>query len=351
MASRRCCANCFSDRLIREELIAQCDPVDQTCDYCGAENVSCVEPDRLGQWFSTLMATYEEVNEGKPIVQLLDEEWGFFRDSGLRPAEAKDLLADVLDDGELVRRLFVPIEHFGGGNLKRWEDLRDEMMHVNRWFLAEPMDMDRIKELLSQLIASPSTLSDLKWYRARLLGSDAPYEVHEMGAPPPRLAGHGRANPAGIPYLYLGSTRATSVAELRPHTGERACVAEFQLAKPDLKLADLRDPRSLISPLFGDESQMIKLRADLPLLERLGDELTRPVHPRGAPYEYIPTQYLCEFVKTCGFHGVMYRSSVSSDEGVNIALFDPRLATATHVEEVSVEQVSVQISPPSNAHI
>ncbi len=344
MHSRRCCANCFGDRLIREEYIDQCNPVVQTCDYCGASNASCVEPQSLGQWFSTLMATYEEVDDGEPIVELLTNEWRMFRDSGLRPAEAKDLLADVLDDGEVVRRSFSPIAHSEGGNLRRWDDLRDEMMHKNRWFLAEPMDMDRIEELLNQLITSPASLGDLSWYRARLMSNDDPYELTNMGAPPPHLAGHGRANPAGIPYLYLGSTRATSVAELRPHTGERACVAEFELASPDLKLADLREPRGLISPLFGDESQIIKLRADLPLLERLGDELTRPVQPRGAPYEYIPTQYLCEFVKTCGFDGVLYRSSVSSDDGINIAIFRPELARAMRVEEVSVEQVSVRIS-------
>ncbi|MFT4471444.1 RES family NAD+ phosphorylase [Arthrobacter sulfonylureivorans] len=290
------------------------------------------------------MATYEEVDDGAPIVQLLTEEWRMFRDSGLRPADAKELLADVLDDGEIVRRAFSPIAHSGGGNLRRWEDLRDEMMHGNRWFLEEPMDMDRIAELLNQLITPQSSLENLAWYRARLTSNDVPYELKDMGAPPPHLAGHGRANPAGIPYLYLGSTRATSVAELRPHTGERACVAEFELASSELKFADLRDPRGLISPLFGDESQIIKLRADLPLLERLGDELTRPVQPRGAPYEYIPTQYLCEYIKTCGFDGVLYRSSVSSDDGINIAMFRPELAKAVHIEEVSVEQVSVRIS-------
>lgn len=250
---------------------------------------------------------------------------------------------EVLDDGEFVRRSYSPIVHSGSGNLRRWEDLRDELMHRNRWFLAEPMDMDRIEELLNQLIMDASTFGDLTWYRARLMSSDNSYKLAEMGAPPPHLAGHGRANPAGIPYLYLGSTATTSVAELRPHTGERACIAEFELSNSDLKLADLREPRALISPLFGDETQIIKLRADLPLLERLGDELTRPIKPRGAPYEYIPTQYLCEFIKTCGFDGVLYRSSVSSDGGINIALFNPDLAAAVRIEEISVQQVTVQI--------
>ncbi|MGQ7312018.1 RES domain-containing protein [Microbacterium arabinogalactanolyticum] len=290
------------------------------------------------------MATYEEADGGAPLIQLLREEWGLFEGSGLGDAQAKELLADVLDDGEFVRRSFKAIENPDLSNLRSWEELRDELMHQNRWFLAEPMDMDRIRSLLDYLIAPQAALTDLSWYRARLMSNDNSYALEEMGAPPPHLAGHGRANPVGIPYLYLGSTRATSVAELRPHTGERACVAEFKLPTVDLKLADLRNPRGLISPLLVDETEIIKLRADVPLLERLGEELTRPVQPRGAPYEYVPTQYLCEFIKTCGFDGVLYRSSVSSDSGVNVAIFKPDLATALSVQEVAVERVSVQIA-------
>lgn len=345
MPSRRCCASCFGDRLLREQIIYQCDPSTQDCDYCGASNVDCVEPMRLKQWFDPLIATYEIVSDGVPIVELLIKEWGFFRDSNLRPAEAKDLLADVLDDGEIVRKQFLPIAHVDVGDLESWEDLRSELMHHNRWFLEERIDLERIKELLDYLVMPKSALDDLSWYRARLLSGENGYRPDEMGAPPPHLAAHGRANPAGIPYLYLASTRSTSVAELRPHTGERACVAEFKLTDDELRFADLREPRSLISPLVeGDESAIVKLRAGIPLLERLGDELTRPIHPRGAPYEYIPTQYLCEYIKTCGFDGVLYRSSVSSDSGINVALFKPDQAQALGVAVVSVEQVTVRIS-------
>lgn len=341
---RLCCSGCFGDRQIREQYIDQCDPVVQTCDYCGETEVPCVAPSRLGSWFSALMATYEETANGTPLIQLLRDEWGLFADSGLVDAAAKELLADVLDDGEFVRRSYAPIVDPSLNNLRSWEDLRDELMHQNRWFLADPMDMDRIRELLDYLIAPQSAFNDGRWYRARLLSNGRAFDLEEMGAPPPHLAGHGRANPVGIPYLYLGSTPGTAVAELRPHTGEQASVAEFGLPANGLKLADLRNPRALISPLLGDEAEIIKLRADLPLLERLGEELTRPVQVRGAPYEYVPTQYLCEFIKTCGFHGVLYRSSVTSDSGINVALFQPDLAHALSVQVAAVEQVTVRIS-------
>jgi hypothetical protein len=164
-----------------------------------------------------------------------------------------------------------------------------------------------------------------------------------MGAPPKRLALNGRANPAGIPFLYLGSKAETAVAEIRPHTGEAACVAEFTIPKK-IRAVDLRNPRKLVSPfILSDAGEIGQLRADLPFLERLGEELTRPVLPQGAPIDYIPSQYLCEFIKKSGFDGVVYRSSVS--EGFNLALFDPVKATGKKVSRYNVSKVFVEVVP------
>jgi hypothetical protein len=89
---------------------------------------------------------------------------------------------------------------------------------------------------------------------------------------------------------------------------------------------DLRAPRKGVSPfIVQDPGAIGQLRADLPLLERLGEELTRPVLPSGAAIDYIPSQYLCEFIKNRGLDGVVYRSSVS--DGINLALFNPEKAT------------------------
>ncbi len=162
-----------------------------------------------------------------------------------------------------------------------------------------------------------------------------------MGAPPKRLAMHGRANPPGIPYLYLGSLPETAAAELRPHTGEVACVADFTIADP-LKAVDLRNPRKLVSPfLLADAGAIGQLRADIPFLERLGEELTRPVVPQGAAIDYLPSQYLCEFIKKSDYDGVIYRSSVS--DGMNLALFNPAKATGGNVALYNISRVSVKV--------
>jgi hypothetical protein len=226
--------------------------------------------------------------------------------------------------------------------LSEWETFRDELMHHNRYFPAKTIDLDRLGALLSSLLLDPDEVPT-QWYRARLQTGDTVFAPAEMGAPPKRVASHGRANPAGIPYLYLGSDPVVAISEIRPHTGEQACVADFT-TPGDQKLIDLRNPRKMVSPfLLEDAIDIGKMRNDLPFLERLGDELTRPVIPQAAAIDYIPSQYLCEFIKNCGYQGVIYRSS-ASPHGLNLALFAPALARCGAVTQHRVTRVSVEIA-------
>jgi hypothetical protein len=294
----------------------------------------------LGIYFELLANVYEPDPGGKSLVELMKEDWELFSHPAIDVAHAKELLGEILDDGDIVRRPFAPSSSYTSDGLAQWETLRDEMMYKNRWFLDVAFDTDRLEALLVHL---PADDLPQRWYRARLADSDGVYPIDKMGAPPKRLASHGRANPPGIPYLYLGSKPETAASEVRPHTGEVACVAEFHIADP-LRAVDLRNPRKLVSPfLLADASAIGQLRADIPFLERLGDELTRPVLPLGAAIDYIPSQYLCEFVKKCGYDGVIYRSSVS--DGINLALFNPGRAVGGVVSRYRIERVSIDVVP------
>ncbi|WNK20953.1 RES family NAD+ phosphorylase [Halomonas piscis] len=275
-------------------------------------------------------------NDGKTLAEWMKEDWQLFSHPRMDIAHAKELLAEIFDDGDMVRRNFSPSESYSSEGLAQWETLRHELLHRNRYFLDEELDTYRLKELLDHLLADdiPDT-----WYRARIMTDKSPYSLEEMGAPPNHLANHGRANPVGIPYLYLGSHPKTAVSEVRPHTGEVACVAEFEMPRP-LVAVDLRNPRKLVSPfVLADAGAIGQLRADIPFLERLGEELTRPVLPRSAAIDYIPSQYLCEFIKKNGYDGVVYRSSVH--DGMNLALFNPEKAMARSVSTYEISRVTV----------
>jgi hypothetical protein len=309
------------------------------CSYCDAENVPTVEPEELAEYFELLISAYQADAAGKVLVQLFREDWGMFGHERMDNARAADLVGDIVGDAEIVGQTFSAAPLAGTDRLGEWEKLREELMYRNRFFPAADIDLDRLGSLLSPLTLDPDEVPTT-WYRARIRTGDAAFPIGEMGAPPKRVASHGRANPAGIPYLYLGSTQETAISEIRPHTGEIACVADFR-TPGDLKLVDLRWPRKMVSPfLLTDATEIGRMRSDLPFLERLGDELTRPVVPQSAAIDYTPSQYLCEFIKTCGYDGVVYRSSVS--KGINLALFDPTKATIGTVAEYRVDRVVVE---------
>ena len=338
--SSRCCPECFDDRGLRKSIFPALEPAHGKCDFCGTDEVDLVEPRRLATYFELLANVYETDPGGKPLVEWMKSDWQLFSHPAMDVAHAKELLGEILDDGDIVRRRFVPSSSFTSDSVFQWETLRDEMMYKNRWFLDVTLDMDRLGELLLHL---PADDLPQRWYRARLADGDEVYPIDKMAAPPKRLASHGRANPPGIPYLYLGSKPETAASEVRPHTGEIACVADFHIADP-LRAVDLRSPRKLVSPfLLADASAIGQLRADIPFLERLGDELTRPVLPLGAAIDYIPSQYLCEFIKKCGYDGVVYRSSVSDE--INLALFDPNKAVGGTVARYRINRVSVDVTP------
>lgn len=333
-----CCPECFGDRGLRKYIIPSLDPSRGKCDFCESTDVDLIEPEKLADVFGLLVDAYEPDPNGRSLVEWMKEDWQLFSHHRMDLARSKELLSEILDDGDIVRRPFVPSSAYRSEALAQWETLRDELMYKNRYFLDEALDADRLRELLDHL---PTDEMPLTWHRARILNQTDPYSIGEMGAPPKRYATHGRANPPGIPYLYLSSLPETAAAELRPHTGEVACVADFTLSSP-LNAVNLCNPRRLVSPfLLADASAIGQLRADIPFLERLGDELTRPVLPSGAAIDYIPSQYLCEFIKKTGKDGVVYRSSVS--DGINLALFNPEKATGGTVARFKISSVSVTV--------
>ena len=332
-----CCAECFGDRGLRKSLIPARSAGMGSCSYCGGVNVQLVDPAQLAEYFELVVGAYVVTPGGKTLIQLLREDWGLFEKVGMDDARATALLHDILEEPDLLHQTFSP-PNITADRLSDWEKLRDELMYRNRFFPDADMDLDRLGNLLDALKIEPDEAPSI-WYRARIQTEDMPFPIAKMGAPPSRTATHGRANPAGIPYLYLGSQPDTAIAETRPHTGEIVCVADFA-TPPDLRLVDLRYPRRVVSPfVLVDAADVARMRSDLPFLERLGDELTRPVLPQAAAIDYTPSQYLCEFIKKRKYDGVLYRSSVSA--GINLALFEPTRATASTVAQYRVSRVSV----------
>jgi len=100
----KCCAECFGDRGLRRSIIPLRSAEVGQCSYCGSENVATVVPAQLSEYFELLISAYRQDAGGKLLVQWFREEWGLFGHSRMDDSRAKDLLAEILDDGRLFGR-------------------------------------------------------------------------------------------------------------------------------------------------------------------------------------------------------------------------------------------------------
>ena len=135
--------------------------------------------------------------------------------------------------------------------------------------------------------------------------------------PIPNWSGEGRANPRGIPALYLATTRDTALAEVRPWIGAKISVAQL-LTKRELKVIDCskHHARDSILGIFDDHT---KTRED-GIWIAIDRAFATPVTKEEEAKDYIPTQVIAELFKAEGYDGIVYKSLLS-DDGFNLALF------------------------------
>ncbi|OGR01674.1 MAG: hypothetical protein A2511_09775 [Deltaproteobacteria bacterium RIFOXYD12_FULL_50_9] len=336
---RKCCANCFGDTFLTQqiELLAL---ETGNCEFCLSLDVKLVEPFELIDRFETVFGLYEEsTNPGSSSIEsLLRMDWELF--AKLDSVKAEMLLGLIFNNIDMLQKNFAPVIQHDASAVQEWEDFREELKHRNRFFPKNIQATKQLKELFGLLVASTADIP-IKVYRARMCEQPQPYALDQMGTPPAVLTGNGRANPVGIPCLYVASDTTTAIAEIRPHKGEMVCVAEFEVDKK-IKLADLRYPRKTISPFLLSEEQIKLLRRYMEYLCRLSEELTMPVLPKSAHLEYLPSQYLCEFIKHCGFDGLIYTSAMGA--GINYAIFNSAKVIGVDVHQYQIDKIAVGFS-------
>jgi len=330
-----CCANCFGDLFLNKR-IPEMSEQTGVCDVCLTPNTPLVQPESLREYFQSVCSIYSEDNgvDAELLVTWFQRDWEIF--TAFDPLKAQTLLGEILDDGEVVRKKHLPRNIPELAAVEKWTSFRDEIICKNRFFFKHELDLDLLNWLFSNLAGDDSIFAG-SLYRARIQTEDSPIPIDEMGKPAAACAKNGRANPVGIPYLYAASTPETAIAETRPHPGDLLSVAKFSVTEP-LKLLNLQHPRKTISPfLFVNEEALSVMRDNLDFLCHLGSELSKPILPRVADLEYLPTQYLCEFIKNCGYDGVVFMSSIGID--ANIALFDDSKVQPVELNQYEVTSV------------
>ena len=178
------------------------------------------------------------------------------------------------------------------------------------------------------------------WVRARVCHNpeDPGFGRDEMGPPPAGKNSGGRVNPADIPYFYIASDKKTAIAEVRPDVGAKVSIATFDHLQG--KVCDLRSPKDSFSPLLLSDADTIQVLADaVAFLEMFRNQLSEPVLPHRATLDYLPLQYICEFLKALRFVGIVFSSSVAT--GVNAVLFSvPHTIVADQVCNCRIDKVA-----------
>src|SRR5262245_38202838 len=126
MPKKQCCPECFDDRGLRNSIFPSLGPTRGTCTFCGTQDVDLVEP---ASYFELLVDVYEHDPEGRSLVEWMKRDWQLFTHPKTDMAHAKELLADILDDGEIVRKPFSPSTRYKSEGLVQWDTLRDELMY------------------------------------------------------------------------------------------------------------------------------------------------------------------------------------------------------------------------------
>jgi hypothetical protein len=147
----------------------------------------------------------------------------------------------------------------------------------------------------------------------------APHDSDRM-KPLSGRAREGRANPKGIPFLYLGTNQETAIAEVRPWIGSYVSVAQFALSRDVRVLNCVTDDHRLM--VYSREPEPEE--GERAVWRDIDRAFSQPVTADEDTADYAPTQVIAEFVRGNGLDGIAYGSSLGP--GHNIALFDMDVA-------------------------
>ncbi len=341
----KCCMNCFDDIGLKNKIKAE--STFGRCSFCKTQDACCVDPQILADDFEFLLYSFEESENGDSLVDVLNDSCQIISDA---VTNQHALLAQIIGQNKASKNYKFKYET--QAHLTAWNELKVELKHQNRFFPKHSIysslfgvaatessgDLDIFYALLEQ-ISLPVLKDDGEpFFRARI--AEQRLNKDKMGAPPNNLASAGRANPRGIAYLYLAENLETCIAEVRPAKGSGVCVSAVTLTA-DVVFLNLSEPRRSVSVTEVAENRHQQFFTYLAFLENLSGELSQSILPDNSDLEYIPSQFLCEFIKSIGkFDGLIFNSSFGT--GKNYVLFDPRNAEIEEPNQYTITATSYE---------
>jgi len=339
-----CCINCFtSDYLVS---IINADDRIGNCDFCNSINVSVYSARELSPFFRSIISLYVVDEESSiHIADALKKDFDLLTSEVTKPInllksiffEEKEVFQQIFEQNVSIKaKSFLDKQSDHVHNV--WNEFKDEIKNINRYHIRNTIDL----ELLETFFSHESFYKTIKkgriFFRCRISDENG-FPHDKMGNPPKELASSGRANPKGISYLYVADSVETSLYETRASLFDYATVGEFKLIE-DIKVLNLRNPKD--DPIYWSEIEEIEnYLIFIPFIQTLQNELSLPIRKRDKSLDYIPTQYISEFIKSIGFDGVEYQSSLNSG-GYNIAIFNPEKSKCINTNIFEIKKIILE---------
>lgn len=169
-------------------------------------------------------------------------------------------------------------------------------------------------------------------------------------------AREGRANPTGIPVIYVGTTVETAISEVRPWVGAELSVARCKVLH-SLRTLDLSIGHgqssfsgSVIDHVFGGHELTPEDKEKAVWIE-IDNAFSEPVTRSDDRADYAPTQILAELFRSEGYDAIGYKSHFGDDgdkKGYNIAIFDPEAVEIVSCAPYRVRSIKVETEQEGN---
>ena len=330
----KCCPNCFTDSEIIG-IITSISSEKGSCDYCKSQDQAIISTEELQEVFIPLLELYEPYEDSSSdLFSVIKKDWGVF----LSDESGISLLQDICGDRyRVLSSSNVRLKYTVNDSVNDWMSFVNQIKCQNRFFIqSNAIVGDVVKQLLNR--HTKTILAGKVFFRGRIAENEDGFSLEELRQPPPNKATPGRANPDGISYLYLAEDRETTLYEIGASLNDFVSIGEFELLS-DIKVVELKDVHT-ISPFIEDVNleDYIKNRD---ILTQFGLALSTPLRSFDSLREYLPTQYLCEYIKSLGIDGVKYASAMNRG-GTNYAIFDGDKFRCINKSTVTINEVIIR---------
>lgn len=331
-------ANCFRDEEIRQFINTYSSNI-ETNPYIHGDESFVIDFWELADFFSSLFSIYDTDSNGEPLFELIQADWDIF---DIKKNGIEIILQAIINElSHPFENSNIRVKHISEIEdcLSYWALLKIELKSQKRFF----SDIGSIIDYGWDTLFDVNSIidKDIPLYRARIHNnmSDArPHNISNMGCPPTRLMTEGRANPIGIPFLYLAKEIETTFYEVRATFLDYISVGTFYVK--DDRTLKITDFTKRLSP-FNNATDIVSFAKGKLLRDLISIDLSKPLHRFDSHLEYIPTQFICEFIRYfCNSDGIQFISSLKRD-GVNFVLFDENNVECKFVKLHQIESLTI----------